>query len=485
MLIPCGMAVLLGVVGVGMDSAVRDQALLDRVATQNQPEPVDVPWLSRRHLASARAQVQGRLAERKSDLQFAMHAYKQAVEADPLNGAAWLGLARLASKLDDVQLAAHAWTQRLRCCPDDVQAMEISATAAMLDHRPQDAASYLIRRRLAGVDESEMAAAQWDIALARALDTAGFVDEAKPYETAAKEVLQHHAATDPGDRKHRHDWNRVLQTLVDQKAYEDVRDLAATRLQLAPLRAPGDRGRYASVALVMDAMLSDDAASATMLESLDSEDIRLLEFFHQPMPPTDAFAAAGNIHATLGNEAGAARLYRRALELDPNNSLALNNLGYFLLEGPGHDAEAAVMIERAWSLVPDDPATLDSLGWLRMQQGRLVDDASGPGAVTVLRRASRLVDDQDPIMLEHLGDALWQSGDEASARRTWRLALAVLSHPDFREQRLRLLSAMQSNDWGVWVMPVQSLYDSEFEGLADRLRADLQDGLAGDTPTSD
>ena len=462
-----------------------DAVMLERLHVKVQKPSHDVGWNTVRHEASARSQIEGRIAERQRDVQRALESYLAAVEADPANGAAWSGLARLASRLGDAPLAARAWYHRLLCCPEDVQALEINATAAMLDDRPREAAAYLIRRRRCAPEETSKESAPWDILLAQALRQVGLAQEAGMYEREPLAVLRRHAAIDPGDGAHRAEWIYLLQALVDQRAYEVVRELAAIRRFQAMLPAPGDRGRFASVAITMDALLQDDQSSAELIEAMEENDVRLLESFRRPMDIAAAYAAAANIHATLGHRDGAERLYRKALIINPSNALALNNLGYAILERSGPTEEAASLIERAWAEVPEDAATLDSLGCLRLQQGRLADDANGLGAVTVLRRASRLANEQDPLILKHLGDALWASGDHIEGRRLWRLALGTLTHPDFMRNQMRIYSRVQSDDWGVSVMPARSLYDLEFGVMEDRLRADLMRRWSGQLPETD
>lgn len=107
---------------------------------------------------------------------------------------------------------------------------------------------------------------------------------------------------------------------------------------------------------------------------------------------------------------------RRVLEIDPDNSGALNDLGYLLAED-GRDLEAARrMTERAVRQEPDNAAYVDSLGWALFRLGRL-DEAQ-----KYLERAARLRPD-DPEILEHLGDVYRARGDHGAAQRAYRRAL--------------------------------------------------------------
>lgn len=94
----------------------------------------------------------------------------------------------------------------------------------------------------------------------------------------------------------------------------------------------------------------------------------------------------------------------------------LNALGYTLADHSQELPRAERLIRRALAVSPDNPAILDSLGWVRFKRG----DARA--AVPILAHAYTLGRDSD--IAAHLGEALWQSGDETQARNVWAAALA-------------------------------------------------------------
>jgi Flp pilus assembly protein TadD len=118
---------------------------------------------------------------------------------------------------------------------------------------------------------------------------------------------------------------------------------------------------------------------------------------------------AGNVHESV------ATLDRLIVER-PDDPTLLNALGYTLADHAEELPRAEKLIRRALVFSPDNPAVLDSLGWVRYKRG----DARG--AALILARAYAL--GQDPDIAAHLGEALWQSGDEPQARNVWAKALA-------------------------------------------------------------
>ena len=106
------------------------------------------------------------------------------------------------------------------------------------------------------------------------------------------------------------------------------------------------------------------------------------------------------------------KLLRRILALQPDNSQALNALGYSLADRNLRLDEALTMVRQAHELSPADPFIVDSLGWVEYRMGHF--DA----AATLLAQAysSR----KDTEIAAHLGEALWAGGKHEEAARVLR-----------------------------------------------------------------
>ena len=120
---------------------------------------------------------------------------------------------------------------------------------------------------------------------------------------------------------------------------------------------------------------------------------------------------------------------RLALEYDPAHPWAANDLGYSMLEAGRDLAEAERLIEIAYAARPDQANIVDSLGWVRYHRGKLedtVDPETGEaelGAVSLLQRAVALSEpDDDGVVHDHLGDALYAAGRTDEAVASWRHA---------------------------------------------------------------
>ncbi len=107
---------------------------------------------------------------------------------------------------------------------------------------------------------------------------------------------------------------------------------------------------------------------------------------------------------------------RHALELEPEQPLVLNYLGYSWIDQGVHLDQALKMVERAVALRPNDGYIVDSLGWAYFRLGNYAK------ATQNLEHAIELVP-EDPTINDHLGDAYWVTGRHLEARFQWNRAL--------------------------------------------------------------
>lgn len=119
--------------------------------------------------------------------------------------------------------------------------------------------------------------------------------------------------------------------------------------------------------------------------------------------------------------------FSKALELNPDESLVLNYLGYSWVDKGLNLRQAMDYIRKAVSLKPDDGYYVDSLGWAHYRLGNL------PEAVDYLERAVELRPD-DPIINDHLGDAYWRVGRKLEAKYQWQQSLSLEPEDDLRKQ---------------------------------------------------
>ena len=120
---------------------------------------------------------------------------------------------------------------------------------------------------------------------------------------------------------------------------------------------------------------------------------------------------------------------QKAIDLNPDYAAALNYLGYTYAEMGVELDRAERLIIRALEIEPNDGFYIDSLGWVYYQKGDY------PRAIEQLKKAVHLVVD-DPVIIEHLGDAYLKDGKPAKALRSYRDALKAAAE-DGQAGRIR------------------------------------------------
>ena len=129
----------------------------------------------------------------------------------------------------------------------------------------------------------------------------------------------------------------------------------------------------------------------------------------------DIFRKLGICYEQTDQTQKAETAFGRALELNPNDSGALNYLGYWWADEGRNLKEAMELITKAVQLYPENGYYADSLGWVYFKIGNTKK------AVTWLERAVALAPD-DAVIHDHLGDVYWHLGRLLEARYKWQFA---------------------------------------------------------------
>ncbi len=130
---------------------------------------------------------------------------------------------------------------------------------------------------------------------------------------------------------------------------------------------------------------------------------------------TDLLFARVLYYDSQSDKEGSERDLRQIILMLPEDSRALNHLGYMLADQTTRHEEALELIERAIAISPDDPAIIDSLGWALYKVGRYEE------SLVQMRRAFAAFPDDE--VASHLGEVLWALERFDEAMRVWQDAL--------------------------------------------------------------
>ncbi len=115
--------------------------------------------------------------------------------------------------------------------------------------------------------------------------------------------------------------------------------------------------------------------------------------------------------------------FKKALELNPDQPLVLNYLGYSWIDQGLNLEEAFKMLRRAVELRPNDGYIVDSLGWAHFKLGQYAE------ATETLEKAINLKP-ADPVLNDHLGDAYWRVNRRIEAHFQWNHARDMGPDPE-------------------------------------------------------
>lgn len=113
--------------------------------------------------------------------------------------------------------------------------------------------------------------------------------------------------------------------------------------------------------------------------------------------------------------------FRKALTIDPKNSMTLNYLGYMLADRGVKLDEALKMIQKAVELDPQNYAYLDSLGWAYFKLGNY--NLAEQNLRKAVERSS-----SDPTVHDHLGELYEKTGRLKLAAAQWEESLNQYTH---------------------------------------------------------
>ncbi|MEI9997847.1 MAG: tetratricopeptide repeat protein [Verrucomicrobiota bacterium] len=129
---------------------------------------------------------------------------------------------------------------------------------------------------------------------------------------------------------------------------------------------------------------------------------------------------------------------REGLGKFPDDPELMNELAYFWAEEGHHLDEALALSRRAGTLEPDNGPILDTCGWVYYQMGQPKD------ALPYLQRAAFMTNN-DPVVLQHVGDAYWKLGERREALAAWTHALEKDPHNGDLTSRIESAEAQAKN----------------------------------------
>jgi cellulose synthase operon protein C len=404
----------------------------------------------------------GQLELRRKNTGAAIDALQQALHNDSGNAIAHYQLGLAFDQQHDSTRAESEWREAVRLRPDltdaqralaslelfrgDFTALAVIAQQIVKD-QPDAPDGYLLRC-VAEIGQQKYNDAQQDAlqAMQKAPQSSapyvqmGNIHGAQKQYAEAEKAYQQALEKDPSSSEA---LGGLMNSYVAEKQYDKA--IAAARAQIA--RSPDNSRFYellgtalfdgrkdlpgAETALRKSVELDKNNTDA--LEKLGKVEIQegdadqalglYLQSIKDNPQEVRFYILAGELYESKQNWDQAKNMYQRALQVQPDQPLASNNLAYVMLSQGGNVDLALTMAQAARRTLPDWPNAADTLGWAYYQKGVY------QSAIGQFQEALRLGEKQgapdDPVVHYHLGMAYEKANQTALARQQLEKALKL------------------------------------------------------------
>lgn len=259
------------------------------------------------------------------------------------------------------------------------------------------------------------------------------------------------SAIDGGDD--RPQYERLLgQTLLHAKRYDELIDLRREQVRIRQLLMDNAEGTPNEAQFAYDVhqanyQLINAMVEAGRFEAAERLALSLLsprlasDQRRDQLYIVDLQNIMSEIYRRSGQKAKAIESLEAIYKRMPQDGGANNNLAYTLADAGQQIERAEKLVRYALSQNPSSSANLDTLGWVLYKEERFKE------AVYYLRRALREANFDDPVIFDHLADALYRMDDTAGAKHAWEKALSYCDptdDPPPRTERVELYGTVKA-----------------------------------------
>jgi len=316
------------------------------------------------------------LAAAKEDMELALDLYRRASALDPEDLDIGLAEIEVLRELDRIDEAI----ERLAEIPANGDVLYTRATLLIEQERLEEARDVW----------AEMAALEAPEEPERHVFLVAFLAELLELDD---EALQWYEKVESGPHVERAKVRRAILE-ADRDNVDQAREL------LAEVREGSDHTLH-NQAWLVEAQILSDAGRA-------EEAVELLTGALRQSPNSVSLLYSRALSAVAMDDIELAEQdLRRILQIEDDNAMALNALGYTLTDRTDRHQEAYRLIRRALDLEPDDPAIQDSMGWVYFNLGH------AERALPYLEKA--LEGEENPEIAAHVGEVLLYLGRDEEA----------------------------------------------------------------------
>jgi tetratricopeptide (TPR) repeat protein len=378
----------------------------------------------------------GKAALAKGDIGLAANSFQQAAQINPRNMEARGELARIAGQRGDMSQLADVAEKTIAAAPRFPGGYVWRATTELARNAP-DKAEADLKTAIANAPQS-----------AQAYLMLGQLRYSQKHYPEAATLFDQALQRDPNSIS-------AMRGLIEGDLLKKQSGQAIARLNAQIAKSPRNSGFYDLLAQLQMQGKNFDQAAATAQKALqinpdDGEAVILYsqlqmqggqvasaigvwEQWSKAHPGNaGALAALGMLEEATGDQRKAEDYYRRALQIQPAQPVASNNLAYLMLENGENVDVALTLAQTARRAMPNSPSSADTLAWAYYYKGTY-------GFARDLLEGAIKVNPNSPAMQYHLGMVYSKLGDKNSAAIHLKKAVALApASPAARDARAAL-----------------------------------------------
>jgi len=218
-------------------------------------------------------------------------------------------------------------------------------------------------------------------------------------------------------------WQQYQSCLLSLQLMDSLEAVSRRALDLYPSQG----ANYFFLGISLQQNRKEDEAATTLRNGLTY-------IADQPELEAQFHIILGDIEHRRANHAESDRCYGKALRLQPENSLVLNNFAYYLSLRQENLDSALAMSLRATLEEPSNASYQDTYAWVLYQMGRYEQ------ALAPIQKALQNSPTDNATLLEHYGDILFRLNRKEEAKTQWLKASE--SDPDNAVLRDKILHGL-------------------------------------------
>lgn len=143
------------------------------------------------------------------------------------------------------------------------------------------------------------------------------------------------------------------------------------------------------------------------------------------------YTLMGDSYYQLDDYENSDQSYEKALEINPENTFALNNYSYYLAKRNEQVEYAKEMSKKANQLEKNNAAYLDTYGWIMYKMGDYEE------AKKWIEKAIENNGKESATILEHYGDVLYKLGHDEKSLKYWKKASEQNGDSELLEKKIK------------------------------------------------